>query len=732
MATSRGDSSAIGIVEAVETLSSIADLDLDSEVGVTQDHELVLQGESAKFNTVQWLRRGESSKTLTVVRETFKVVLKYLKNFYETEYEHLHKPETIEEIKTIMVLVGEAAQKLDKCATIFKSIDFPSVTSLTEYRKLQKFYQSKISKRIDQGYVSRWLKHLPQQADDRVSNIKLRGRKKVSSKHVFVDLDTVKRDTEYELFFVRKENGTRYFNPRLVRNIKLVCDFGDYFGGGVGEDPLRDVHLWLDKVMHLAACELARKAGSALDQFYQECRDRKVHRLGDLIRKASLALMLAANERNLSSNNPAKSCRQYFSDFQNFLRQALTTRQYQKMLAYPPGRSNAYRWSQMEVTQELCRGVFHDLKGILQLAPVVQELIDAGHARSGKKKAAKNPIAELAADYEAVSEVMKAHAQGPLMKVLDLMQEFGNHSYDPLMQHNIPNPQYNLVHQRKKISDVRMGSPTHQEFIHRAKVTPEFRGFLRAYKTGHHRRHHLLFNVQDRTSWREHLRSCVIEDFGNHKDFRDTVTVVTLAKDTDFYHQLEPYHDVNHADQFKAQFLDLIKDKQGGYFFPTALRKEIAGKWGSDVMDGIHQLFFGGKNVLSRRSRLDFIEIFYMFLELKLIDKVGAHSFSFCCKDGVDVGTTSSAQLYMFQKLINNGKITGKDVEHLETMLFAPALMIRERNCRAERLSRALSAVTHVEQCAEEMGKGRFAKAVYKLFRQYYDSPILKAKPNRI
>ncbi|SCA63404.1 hypothetical protein SCG7086_AQ_00200 [Chlamydiales bacterium SCGC AG-110-P3] len=733
MTSNRRAGTAIGIVEAVETLSGIADLDLDTGIAVAEDHELMLQGEAAPYRSVQWLRKGENDKTLSIIRETFKVVLRYLKNFYETEYEHLHKPETIEEIKTIMVLVGEAAQKLDRCATIFKSIDFPSISSLTEYRNLQKFYQTKISKRIDQGYVTRWLKHLPQQADDRVSNIKLRGRKKVSSKHVFVDLDTVKRDTEYELFFIRKENGTRYFNPRLIRNIKLVCDFGDYFGSDAGTDPLRDVHLWLDKVMHLAACQLAKQTESILDDFYRESRNRKVNRFGKLLRKAAIALLLAANDKNLQSNAPVKSCRQYFNDFQVFLRNALTTRQYQKMLAYPPGRSNSYRWSQMGLTQQWCSGIHHDLKGIHQLAPVIQELIDAGNARRSKnKKSAKGPINKLVEDHKAVSKVMKGHPQGPLMKVLDLMQEFGSHSYDPLLQHNLPNLQYNLVHQRRKISDLRLPSPTRQEFIHRARVTPEFRSFLSAYRAGHHRRHHLLINLQNRTSWREHLRSSVLEEFGRHKDFRDVVTVATLAKDTDFYYQLDPYHNVNHADQFKAQLLDLFMDKQGGYFFSTSIRKLLIGEWINGIMNAIHQFFFNGRNVLSRRARLDFIEIFHVLLELKLVDASAATSFSFTCKDGVDVGAVSSAQLYLFQKLVNNRKITSKDIEHLGTMLFAPALMVRERNTLNDRFHRAISAIKHIETCAEEMGGRAFATAFVKLFKPYFDTPILKAKTDPI
>ena len=45
-----------------------------------------------------------------------------------------------------MVLVGEAAKKLDKYIELFQKINVRSVTELREYKQLQEFYFSKANK----------------------------------------------------------------------------------------------------------------------------------------------------------------------------------------------------------------------------------------------------------------------------------------------------------------------------------------------------------------------------------------------------------------------------------------------------------------------------------------------------------------------------------------------------------------------------------------------------------
>lgn len=259
----------LSIVEAVETLSSIADLEFDREIGIAQKHEIVLGNEKVAYKTVHWLHQEDASSTVNLVRETFRVILHYLRQFYRKEYGQVTDQKTLEGIKTIMVLVGEAAKKLDRYTQLFHQTQ--SVTDLKEYRQLQEFYRTKIARKVDEGVINKWILGLTLGKGKAGREITFRAASKKSdqlanTEHVFVDLETVKKDTEYELFFIRKEDGSRFFSPRLLRNIKLVCDFGSYFGERKELDPLEHVKQWHDRTLHTCAKEIMKSLGSRLDR----------------------------------------------------------------------------------------------------------------------------------------------------------------------------------------------------------------------------------------------------------------------------------------------------------------------------------------------------------------------------------------------------------------------------------------------------------------------------------
>ena len=727
MSAYREKHSAIGIVEAVETLSSIAELESGSELGITEEHRLVVQDVSVKYRTVHWLHEQEAAETVKIVKEIFRIILDYLQSFYEDEYEQ--KKETFENVKTIMVLVGEAAQKLDKYTTIFKDTKLGSVTQLKEYKQLQDFYHNKISAKVEENFVKEWMKQLPQVVKQKPSKVKLKKKGKISTKHIFVDLEAVKQDLEYELFFMRKEDGTRFYNPRLIRNIKLVCDFGDYFGERVSVDPLLAVQMWLDKCLHVAAQNILQSVGDTLDYFCHEAMKEKDKRLVSCLNKAVMALMLSANARNLLHNSPVKSCHQYFLDFQGFLREALCTRQYCKMLAYPPKKNEHFLTCLLELVHALCRALFLNIHSYRDVGVVVLELIEKYVSEEGfAEKEEHNHMmlwSKLSEDYEALEEVVKRHPHGPLHKVLEFLQEFGSQYFDSLIQYNIPNHLFDIYLPRRKVSFLHLPSPTHQEYINKAAVISEFKGFLHSCREGFHKKHHLLINLQDRTSWREHYRCSVLEELHKHPYFKDELTVVTLTKDTDFYHQLEPYHKVNRAKVFFKHFEEHLKGVHSGYYFPLTIKGDLFPKWSENMINAIHQFFFEGKNVLSRDQRLVFIEIFYMLLELKLIEICKADSVSLTCKDAIDTGSAASAQLYAFAKLIGGQALDEKDREYLDVMLFIAPLMIRERNLLTNRFQRMRDVIKLIETKMHEMGSREFSKEFHQAFGKYYKKSSL-------
>jgi hypothetical protein len=92
-------------------------------------------------------------------------------------------------------------------------------------------------------------------------------------------------------------------------------------------------------------------------------------------------------------------------------------------------------------------------------------------------------------------------------------------------------------------------------------------------------------------------------------------------------------------------------------------------------------------------------------LELKILERIKPLSFSFTCKDSIDIGASQSASLFTFLKLIKGEQWSEKDWELLNLTLYGPALLARERLMIADRFNRFASFIKTVESAVEEKGK---------------------------
>lgn len=724
------EGSNLSIIEAVETLSSIADLEIDKEVGITQQHDLVIQDKKFNYKTVNWLHKQDAEKTVEDVKETFRVILNYLRNFYKKEYSYVTDQKAIEGIKTIMVLVGEAAKKLDRYTSLFKETKQHSIMQLKEYKKLQEFYLTHIDRIVDEGVLGKWILGLTKRAMSKKKDITLVGKLPPETRHVFVDLEAVKKDTEYELFFIRKEDGSRFFNPRLIRNIKLVCDFENIFGPLADNDPLIDLHVWQDRSMQSAARSILRSLGSLTNRFYRDSARFREREIVVALNNALMALMLCSNPRNLTKNLPMKSSYDYFLDFLRYLHEALQSPDYHKSITYPQKVSKLGR-TLLHMVHALSKGYyvsmlrFHDFNSMV--SSLIQEANSSRSEEHLNAAQAKHEIwSRLAGDYAAMVKLMKRHPNGPLDKVLNVLEEGSYQAFDPEAQLNLPSQLYAIGAGDHRIMNLHIPAPTHQEYINKVKVIELFKAFLRSISKDHFHKKHLLINLQDRTSWREHSRCHSLENLTNHDEFNENIAVVTLAKDTEFYHQMPPYHQNNHAEVFLKSFKEHLGDESSGYFFTPQIKKAISGGFIDGVFAAIHRIFFSNKNILLRDHRLDFIEIFDLFLTLKLLDIVKPDSFSLTCKDGVDIGASSSALIFAFMKMLNQGEFSQADWQQLNTLIYTPALIVRERMMLPDRFNRMLNALKTIEYVYQEHGPEMFAKIIREAFGSYYKGAILE------
>lgn len=725
------------LVEAVETLSNIADLQFDREVGITQQHDLVLNDKDVSYRTVHWFHHKGASATVNMVKETFRVILNYLQDFYKNEYSHVVNDQAVERIKTIMVLVGEAAKKLDKYTNLFHKAHGQSVLESKEYKQLQEFYYNRVAKKVDEGTIGKWILALARKGATSKGTVLSGGPRSNFTKHVFIDLESVKKDTEYELFFLKKEDGTRFFSPRLVRNIKLVSDFGNFIGEGKEEeDPLAGIENWQDRMAYTCAKNIIRSTRSHIEKFYKTAMHSKDRDLVQTVNEALIALMMAGNPRHLSdANSPSqtKKCRDYFHDFQLFLRSSLKSADYQRLIAYQPEKTSKLAHSVLNLIHFLSMAIYTQLTGYQEHLHAIHDLILKASSKlsEGHKDAYKGGMklwSKLAGDYVAMTKIMKGHASGPINKILVKLEEGECHEFDPILQNNLPSQLYTLYVQESKIQFARWPSPTYQEFIHKANINEEFKAFLYGSAHDHNVNKILLFNFQDRSSWKEHFRSAVVEDLPKHESFEKHIEVVTLPKDTDFYHQLSPYSQENHAEVFLKEFKEQIASENGGFFFPEAIRKVFGKEFISRTLDAIHRIFFSGKNILLREDRLDFIEIFYMFIQLKIIESMKPDTVGFSCKDGLDISSSNAAQLFAFLKLLNQERLSENDQEHMDLMLYGPCLITRERVMIPDRFNRMLSALKTIEGVRDQFGQTGFAKIVQEAFGDLFRTSILKGK----
>ncbi|CDR33325.1 hypothetical protein [Criblamydia sequanensis] len=720
------------IVEAIETLSSIADMSLDKEMGIAEKQELIIGRESVPFRTIHWLNKEDGATTIKLVRETFRVVLDYLKNFYEEKFINEKNGPALEGIKTIMVLVGEAAKKLDRFTNIFMKSQAGSVMQLKEFRDLQHFYKTRVSQKIDESVLGKWIlgivKQLPKKEGAKLS---LKGKQIRSSKYAFVDLENVKKDIDYELFYIRKEDGTRFISPRLIRNMKLVSDFGETFWDNKGEDPLRYLSLWQDRLAKAHAEAIIHSLKGKVGKFFKEISKMRTKPLINELSSALMALILASKESNLITHNPIKSCQGYFIDFQEYLSSALCSREYQTQNLYPVEDSSSFELIS-EICQALTKAFFIENRAVIELGAVIEGLLHAALLEKNHQKdlMEKKTIGkELKDNYEALKKILFRHPGGPLTQMLTSFEEGELTKYEPLKQKNWPTQLFSLIYRDKNLSCLRLPPPICQEYIHKASILDEFTNFIVSCNQEADERKHLYINLQDRTSWKEFARAAALENFQNDPKVREVISVLTLPIDTDFYHQNEEQEEIRKAPLFISHFLELLKDESAGFFIPEELRKDLNQKFFKQLLEAVHRIFFHGKNILTKDERIIFIDLAYLLIELKAIDILQPDSFNLSCKDALDGGMAASSLLFLFMKLLSHNELSSLDLECLHFMVFGPQLLIRERVMLQDRFSRFIGTVHWLEETKNDFGKDNFCLIIKEAFGPLFPNGSLELKP---
>jgi len=698
--------------EALESLACIAELDVNSEklVGIVKNHKFVLSDSDYDYKSVQWLTKENAEEFVESVKQIYKTILNYLKKIYESEEFDYEDPNNRKRLRSILSLAAEAANKLDLFCEDISGTEITKLTESKQFIDLKDFYLNKISKKFeiklegDEAWV-----------EDYYDNEKILDID--SEKLGIKDFDTVRKDKEYELFYILQENGHPYFNSSLLKNIKLVCDFDETVDIPIEEDPLLRVRAMQDKDLHGGAQQVLKFCENDIQVFFKSDARSSSEDFPTLLNRCVMALMLTSNPKNLIQNTAGKSSLLYFSDFLHFLRKTVESEGYRTILSYPIDELDPKNLNMRNLVQHLCEGLF-TRKGAIkeEMIGFIYHLIHRGVELKSEKKMkvfSESTWNQILQDDESIRSILKCYPNGPLFKILDLLrdEDAKNASipFDPILQENHPHWIYDFKVDQKLVTFIRLPCPSTQTYINKAEIVGEFLACLRSLFSDQST--YLVINLQNRTSWKEYARCEALEKLTQHAEFYKNISVLTLPKETDFYYQIDEYFNLNDSKDFLSVLRDQIKsEKEVGFFYGIKEKRQDFLDKLIDITDFIYKDFFNSSKELSRKQRLDFIETFYHFMSLELIQTINPRYVSFTCKDGVDTSAAVNASFYCFIKLLKSKKINKREKDTALWLYYREALLIRERLIDSQRFNRTLSFLDYVEEKMKKLKKDTLLK----------------------
>lgn len=647
------------VLEAVDTLSHLADLDV------------------VKPEQADWLNPAKLEENQETIRETFRTINAYLQHMYQKGRGELSRPQTQKGIQSMMQLAKEAVDKVDQYTEIFRGAHTKDET-ISEFQKLQKFYLSKVFSKVQKQSSAEVWEH---EGQDQTSD---------EERQVLKDLETVRQDRDYELFYMTYEDGAPFFSSSLLRRLRMVGNFDETYLSSEREDLLSKLEIALDRDLHISAQKLLGECSDLIDLFYQEALQHKENDTLMQVSKAIMALLLAANPKNLRQNSSGKCATAYWGDFIRYLRLGLQTESYQ-------------RWKDSKSDKEpqlyqVCVRLMHRMCHALFLrAGARHNDIEMVHLLAGKQL--ESSLWESLADAEQkIVQELRNYPSGPLMKTLKMFrQEEEKEGFDPLLQCNAAGQIFTLTTEELHTTVIHLPAPLHQTTPETGEIVAEFEGYLHSLGE----RKHLYVNLQDRTSWKEHLRCQLLEELSEKGEFSQNLTVISLPKETDFYHQINEYGTIEQAKEFCKGCVDqILSGRDCGFYFPSGKTPK---EWIEAVVKFVHLHFFKKQEKLDRKQRLDFIEILYFFIALRYLDQEKPEVLNFSCKDGIDTGAVSAALFYGFTRMLSTAATwTNSERDCFLYTLFLPALFIRHRSIDSARLQRALSALDHFESVLKD------------------------------
>ncbi len=708
----------VSIVSAIETLSSIADLELSSTL---QDPLMISpppREAPVMMKAVRWLHKKNAERMMTIMRDKLHVVLNYLRHFYASERGRFARKESIEGIRTIMMLVDEASENLDRYTKLFLGTHSKSIKQTKEFVDLCSFYNTKIAPIAVHRKVAAWISALPI-ADILAKGVEAPPEWSVGAAltPLSLELEDIQRDRDYELLLIRKANGARFFTPKLLRSMRLACDIEkavDWQGRAVFEGQI-------DALQRMQTATvvnyLLNNCYPAMDAFFRAAHRAKDHQLVLDLYSPCIALMMSGIQAIHYAGERGKNCVEYLDDFRSLLGQMLHSSEFKRLLTYPPNNERSWEFALLRLVEQLASNIVDGAPMSIECVNAFTGLLNQGMQRAiGELGPSDGTIAHrLNLNFAALRHLIGTRGATTIVRMLQELEMRRFVTFEPLLGESLPTHLFNFSWRGELIPVVRLPSPTRQEKIDAAFPSEVFQIATRRH--GRHERTYLVLNLQERTGWKDGARCQAIEELQREEEGRSAVSVFSLSCDGDFYRQEGSYEAMSSAEKFKEELVNHLTEPSRGVQFPRAHPTPSIADI-RELIDVLHTSLYGGRNRLPKAQRLEWIDLMHLLLMLKVIEQTRPSIIFVSCKDGLDSTLPAIAGLFSFLKVLNRRLSSEEEMAWLGTMLLGIPLIERDRLLFADRYSRLTSLVRLLESGCQE-GTGILDPAVQEAITKF-------------
>lgn len=395
-----------------------------------------------------------------------------------------------------------------------------------------------------------------------------------------------------------------------------------------------------------------------------------------------------------SSEKPLQEQRQLYRQFVSLLRTALQSPTY---LAQKSALN--VEWSKAAlVVQKLCEYRFTSVHLYSFCETLVEMMIKEGMTELVKQQPGNqrytllNPLEiPFETQFEAIHAAPQSHKGAYLGLWKNVLSGATGFYYDPHWGSNMPYATYSFQLKQKDIQVIRIGTPTIQHtHPSRPVINPEFEAFAMKNNV-------LYISLQDNHEHYlgdESQRNQALTEL--HRKYPENFSFCVFSNDSAFYHQTDPFAELENVLSFKEQFLKILS--QNAYYFPeqflvsewlfnTLLHETLEDLYGIDPANT--------DRALTKSERRICIEIFHVKLALTLLKKSQANKFLLVCKDGKDRAGKDNALFYLYLNLLAEGKLSDEAIKTMQVYLHAVSLIVK-KNTMNFRRKRFLEAYQHL------------------------------------